>query len=142
VLDKFDGLNEVFKKQANAEFSKLSLSKGIDLKAFGGRNVAWEGTLIKNFMSITSIASIAFTILDIVISATAPPDPTQKKLDFIVETVYQINGTVTETLERVKDVQVSMQSGYFDGIFHRSLLSISPDSLFFFGIFCRGELMI
>lgn len=88
--------------------NNLRLEKGIqaDLGKNAFINTAWEGKFIMTVMSVTSLLSISFTIVDMIQSATTK-DPTQAKLDFIVETVNQINGTVTETLERVKDVQVS-----------------------------------
>jgi hypothetical protein len=73
--------------------------------------LAWEGRLIKNVMSFTSALSIIFSIVDIVSSMTTK-DPTQAKLDFLVETTNQINQTVTETLARVKFVQVRVLTSW------------------------------
>lgn len=89
------------------DLEKLRLEKGIQVDPSGTlfRNTAFEGKLIKTVMSITSLLSISFTIVDIIQSATTK-DPTQVKLDFIVNTVAQINGTVNETLEQVKGIQV------------------------------------
>lgn len=115
----YSSVNGLFSKKFTKDNLGTLVDKGIALnfRQFGRadeegsfsllkRNqLAWEGKLIKNVMSFTSALSIIFSIVDIVSSMTTK-DPTQAKLDFLVETTNQINQTVTETLERVKFVQV------------------------------------
>ena len=52
------------------------------------------------------MANIAFLITDIVLSANYP-DPTQTKLNYIVQGIAEINATTYQTLDRVVDLQVN-----------------------------------
>ena len=115
LMDKFiDG--KITEQQFSKEWENIRFEKGLQVNPIVNRErttlsktMAWEGTLIKNVMTITSLLSITFTVVDIIQSATSK-DPTQAKLDFIVQTVDQINSTVTQTLEEVRGVQVSARS--------------------------------
>jgi len=99
LVDKGIALN--FRRATEGEINTF----GKNLNFLKRDQLAWEGKLIKNVMSFTSALSIIFSIVDIASSMTTK-DPTQAKLDFLVEVTNQINQTVSETLERVKFVQV------------------------------------
>lgn len=116
MLFKFASVNNLFSNFLGKDNLGKLVDKGIDLnfRQIGDdgtlsllkRNqLAWEGKLIKKVMSFTSALSIIFSLVGIASSMTTK-DPTQAKVDFLVETTNQINQTVAETLARVKFVQV------------------------------------
>ena len=57
--------------------------------------MAWEGKALLIESALNTIGAV-FLFIDLAFSL-AVEDPTQKKLDFIVNTIFQINSTVTDT---------------------------------------------